>query len=215
MTAIQIKNCGLSCANDIAAATNSGADYIGLVHFPASPRHLEIEQIANLLAQTPATVQTALLLVNPSNALLENILNQAKPDYLQLHGEESPERVGEIKDRFNLPIIKALGISNHNDISKISQYEPVADIFLLDAKPPKDSAIPGGRGETFDWTLLKNAAITLPWFLAGGLHSGNVAEAICISGAKMVDVSSGIELRPGQKDATKIAEFNRTVKASS
>ncbi len=204
----QVKICGLKTAQDITCAITAGADFIGLVHFAKSPRHLELEQASILANQIRNTTKSVMLLVNPDDTLIKEVCTTVKPDYLQLHGKESPKRTAEIKARFGLPIIKAIAVATHKDFSPLKDYEDSCDIVLLDAKPaPNTTELPGGNGISFDWQLLKNQTLRHPYMLAGGLTPDNVTKAIQLTGAPIVDVSSGVESSPGTKDHAKVKAF--------
>ncbi len=205
---ISVKICGLSDPAHVKAAADAGATYVGFVFFAKSPRSVSFERARALALETPAGVAKVALIVNADNAFLDDLVAQVPLDMLQLHGGESPTRVSEVKARFGLPVMKAIGVSGSEDLSAIDTYSTVADQLLIDAKPPKGADLPGGNGLTFDWCLLRDRKYwTRPWMLAGGLDAGNVAEAARLTGAQQVDVSSGVETAPGIKDAQKIADF--------
>ena len=203
---VRVKICGLRTTGDIAAAAEAGATYVGFVFFPKSPRHLEVSSAAALAAEVPVGICKVALTVNASDPELDQIVGAVPLDMLQLHGSESPERVAEVKARYGLPVMKAIGVAAAEDLAQIDLYAPVADQLLIDAKPPKDAVLPGGNGLAFDWRLLAGRKYwQKPWMLAGGLTPDNVAEAIRMTGARQVDVSSGVESAPGVKDPSKIA----------
>jgi len=205
---IAIKFCGLSRADDVTAAARAGARYVGFVHFQKSPRHVSIADMAALGVTVPAGIAKVALTVNADDALLDAMLAAVPLDMLQLHGSESPDRVAEVKARYGLPVMKAVGLADADDLAAIDLYAPVADQLLIDAKPPKDADLPGGNGLAFDWRLLAGRKYwTKPWMLAGGLTPDNVAEAVRLTGARQVDVSSGVETAPGVKDAALMASF--------
>jgi len=205
---IAIKFCGLSRADDVTAAARAGARYVGFVHFQKSPRHVSIADMAALGVTVPAGIAKVALTVNADDALLDAMLAAVPLDMLQLHGSESPDRVAEVKARYGLPVMKAVGLADADDLAAIDLYAPVADQLLIDAKPPKDADLPGGNGLSFDWRLLAGRKYwTKPWMLAGGLTPENVAEAVRLTGARQVDVSSGVETAPGVKDAALMASF--------
>lgn len=190
------------------AAAEAGARYVGFVFFPNSPRHVSHAEAAALADAVPMGVAKVALTVNASDADLDALLGAVPIDMLQLHGGESPERVAAIKDRFGLPVMKAVGIADEGDLAALGDYEQVADQILVDAKPPKTADLPGGNGLSFDWRLLSGRKYwTRPWMLAGGLTPDNVAEAMRLTGARQVDVSSGVESAPGVKDPAKIVAF--------
>lgn len=203
----RVKICGLSTAEDIRVAAEAGARYVGFVFFPKSPRNVTIQQARDLAVDVPLGVAKVALTVNADNDLLDAITGAVPLDMIQLHGSESPERVTEVKARYGLPVMKVVGLSSADDLTRIADYETVADQILVDAKAPKDADLPGGNGLSFDWRLLEGREWAVPWMLAGGLHAGNVAEAIARTGARQVDLSSGVESAPGVKDPAKIREF--------
>jgi len=208
MSDIRIKICGLRSADDISAAAAAGAAYVGFVFFPKSPRHVEIAQAAELAGLVPVGLCKVALTVNATNDELDAITAAVPLDMLQLHGKESPERVAEVKARYGLPVMKAIGVADASDLPQIDLYSAVADQLLIDAKPPRDAALPGGNGLSFDWRLLAGRKYwQRPWMLAGGLTPDNVAEAIRMTGASQVDVSSGVEEGPGQKSPDLIRAF--------
>ncbi|WP_415083305.1 phosphoribosylanthranilate isomerase [Labrys sp. (in: a-proteobacteria)] len=209
-----IKICGLSTPDTLEAALAAGADMVGFVFFEKSPRHIGYDLAAQLGAQVSGRARKTALSVDADDARLDAIVAALAPDGLQLHGKESPERVAAVKARYGLPLLKAIGVSSAADLEGAAVYRGVADWLLLDAKPPKDAAHPGGNGVTFDWTLLKHLDRTLPFMLSGGLDPANVAEAIRISTPDGVDVSSGVEDRPGVKNPDKIRAFVERARAS-
>jgi len=207
-TEIRVKICGLRSPADVQAAAEAGAVYGGFVFFPKSPRNLTVEEAAPLALAAPLGLCKVALVVDADNDTLDRILGQVAIDMLQLHGHESPERVVEIRARYGLPVMKAVGLSGPEDLPQIDIYSQVADQLLIDAKPPKTAVLPGGNGLSFDWQLLARRKYwQRPWMLAGGLNPGNVAEACRMTGARQVDVSSGVERAPGVKDADKIRAF--------
>lgn len=203
---IAVKICGVTSEDIAQEAIAAGASYIGLVHFPPSPRHLDIAAMAKLRTRIPFDIKTVVVLVDADDTLLKDIAAQVRPDFFQLHGSESPHRVMEVKQLTGKPVIKAITIGNQHDFAITADYEEAANMLLFDAKAPAGT-LPGGRGESFDWSLLKNNWYNLPWFLSGGLNADNVALALEQSGAQMVDVSSGVETAPGVKSAEKIHQF--------
>ena len=206
---ILIKNCGLRTRDAIDTAIASGADYLGFILYPPSPRYLAPKEIAALTNNLPNHVKTVTVLVDPTDTELAAMHEHWNPDTLQLHGSESIERIEAIKQQYAKPIIKALGVENADDIAHALTFEPHVDHLLLDAK---DEVQKGGTGQSFDWSLLKDANFSKPWFLSGGLDAANVIEATTHTGAPMVDVSSGIESSRGVKDVDKIKQFNEIVK---
>ncbi|MCX7558974.1 phosphoribosylanthranilate isomerase [Sulfitobacter sp. F26204] len=204
---INVKICGLRCAEDVASAVAAGARYVGFVFFEKSPRHLSPQKAAALAVSVPAGVCKVALVVNATDAFLDDLLDLVPVDMLQLHGSESPERVLEIKARYGIPVMKAVGIADASDLPKLERYLSVADQILVDAKPPKGAELPGGNGLAFDWRLMAGRKWPVPWMLAGGLTADNIAQAVRMTGAQQVDVSSGVENAPGRKDARLIADF--------
>jgi phosphoribosylanthranilate isomerase len=203
----RVKICGLRDAVTLKAAVDAGAAYVGLVFFPKSPRNVTIEDAATLALSVPPGVAKVALVVNADDALLDAITARVPLDILQLHGNETPARIEEIKARYGLPVMKAVGIADESDLAALDDYMKVADQILVDAKPPKDADLPGGNGLSFDWRLLAGRRWPVPWMLAGGLTPENVAEAIALTGAAQVDVSSGVESAPGIKDVGRISAF--------
>ncbi len=204
---MNIKICGLRDVANIKAATNAGARYIGLVFFEKSPRNVSLEQAAELALSVPEGVAKVALTVNATNAFFDELVRMVPLDMLQLHGAETPERVTEVKQRYGLPVMKAVGVADAADLDAISEYEAVADQILVETKAPKNADRPGGNGQTFDWSLIAGRQWKKPWMLAGGLTIENVADAISQTGATQVDLSSGVESSPGVKDAGLIKAF--------
>lgn len=205
----QVKICGLREAEHVAAAIDAGARYLGFNFFPKSPRYVTPEQAAALIAAVPPGIASVGLFVNPGDALLTATLRVAPLDMIQLHGSESPARVAEVKALTGLPVMKVLGVAEPADLDPLWDYGLVADMLLIDAKAPKDAVLPGGNGLSFDWHLLTGRRFLKPWMLAGGLTPANVAEALRLTGAPVADVSSGVEIAPGQKDSDLIRAFLR------
>jgi phosphoribosylanthranilate isomerase len=204
---VEVKICGLSTPDGVAAAVAGGAKFTGFVFYPPSPRHLSPEQAASLIAGVPAGITRVGVFVDPEDDLLARVLAKSPLDMIQLHGEEAPERVGAIKKKFGKKAMKAIKISSEADLGAAAPYFGDADWLMFDARPPKEATRPGGNALAFDWELLRARRWPLPWMLSGGLIAGNLAEAVRVSGAKAVDVSSGVESRPGVKDPAKIREF--------
>ena len=207
MLDVAVKICGLTGPQDVVAAADAGARYVGFVFFPKSPRNVSVQQAKALAAEVPFGVAKVALTVNADDALLDEITQNVAIDILQLHGSESVARVAQIKARTGLPVMNAIGISDADDLQKIVDYGRVADMLLVDAKPPKNADLPGGNGLAFDWRLLAGRKWVVPWMLAGGLTPDNVQLAIQLTGARQVDVSSGVESAPGVKDPAKVAAF--------
>ena len=204
---VSVKICGLATVDDVRACADAGANYMGLVFFEKSPRNITIPAARELALAAPLGLAKVALVVNPSDAELDAITVTVPLDMLQLHGRETPERVAEVKARYGLPVMKAVGIADGDDLPKLESYFGVADQILVDAKPPKGGELPGGNGLSFDWRLIAGRRWPCPWMLAGGLTPENVAEAVKMTGAKQVDVSSGVEDAPGQKNAELIQKF--------
>ena len=203
----QVKICGITRPADLSAVAEAGARYAGFVFFPPSPRHLAVETAAALAIEAPAGVARVGLFVNPEDAALDAVLDRVPLDIIQLHGAETPARVAEVKARTGRPVMKAVGIAAPADLEALWDYGLVADLLLVDAKAPPGADLPGGNGLSFDWRLLAGRRMLKPWMLAGGLNPDNVAEAVRLTGAPMVDVSSGVESAPGVKDAALIRAF--------
>lgn len=209
MADIRVKICGLRTAADVAAVVAAGAAYAGFVFFPKSPRHLTVEQASTLALAAPPGLAKVALTVDADDPTLDAIVEGVALDMLQLHGHESPDRVAEIRSRYGLPVMKAVGVADEGDLAALLDYSMVSDQILVDAKPPRESPLPGGNGLSFDWRLVAQRRWLRPWMLAGGLTPDNVAEAIRLTNARQVDVSSGVESAPGVKDASRIAAFVR------
>ena len=208
MPDIRVKICGLKTPQDIAAAAEAGAAYIGFNFFAKSPRSVTPQEAAALAVEAPIGMCKVALVVNADDAMLDEITSVVPLDMIQLHGQETPERVADVKARYGLPGMKVLGVSSLEDVQRIDAYEGVADQILVDAKAPKDAVLPGGNGVAFDWRLLAQKKYwRAPWMLAGGLNPENVAEAIRVTGARQVDVASGVESAPGEKDPARIKSF--------
>lgn len=203
----RVKICGLRAPAHVAAAAEAGAAYVGFVFFATSPRNIAISDAAALALSVPDGVAKVALTVNATDAELDAVTGAVPLDMLQLHGAESPARVAEVKARYGLPVMKALGVADRADLAALDLYQTVADQILVDAKPPKGAALPGGNGLAFDWTLLLGRVWRKPWMLAGGLTPDNVAQAVRSTNARQVDVSSGVETAPGVKDEALIRAF--------
>ena len=210
---VSVKICGLATVDDVRACADAGANYMGLVFFEKSSRNIIIPAARELALAAPLGLAKVALVVNPSDAELDAITATVPLDMLQLHGRETPERVAEVKARYGLPVMKAVGIADGDDLPKLESYFGVADQILVDAKPPKGGELPGGNGLSFDWRLIAGRRWPCPWMLAGGLTPENVAEAVKMTGAKQVDVSSGVEDAPGQKNAELIQKFVQSSRA--
>ncbi|MEM7057871.1 MAG: phosphoribosylanthranilate isomerase [Pseudomonadota bacterium] len=223
MTDVRVKICGVTSAEDAAAAVAAGSDYIGLNFFPPASRSIRMEQAAAVLAAVPDGVERTALFVDPDDVLIGQVadnlsVGSALPErnaytLIQLHGQEPPARVLEIKERTGLPAMKVVSVRDAGDLAAVEAYSEVADQLLIDAKAPEGSNIPGGHGVPFDWSLLAGRTWSLPWMLAGGLTPENVAEAIRLTGATQVDVASGVEASPGVKDHNKLKAFVAAAKS--
>ena len=212
---LTIKICGLSTPSTLEAALDAGADMVGFVFFPPSPRHIESALARDLAAIAGSRALKVALSVDASDDYLDEVMAALQPDILQLHGRETPQRVAQIRARFGLPVMKALGVSVEADFAPLSAYEEVADRILLDAKPPKDATRPGGNGHAFDWSLLTDRAFHRPWMLSGGLNCDTVASAVAATRPPGIDVSSGVESSPGVKDSALIAAFVARARAAA
>jgi phosphoribosylanthranilate isomerase len=211
---VAAKICGLSAEEAVSAAVAGGAAYLGFVFYQPSPRAVTPREVARLCAPVPSGVARVGLFVDADDAVIEAALALAPLDILQFHGSESPERVGEVRFRFGLPVMKAVAIARPQDVLGAARYEDIADLLLFDAKPPRrPGALPGGNGLAFDWGLIADRSWRRPWMLSGGLTAEVLPEAVRISGAVAVDVSSGVESRPGVKDPKKICAFLAAARA--
>lgn len=208
---VKVKICGARTREIVGTAVEAGADYVGLVFFPRSPRHLELEAAQPLAEAALGRIETVAVVVDPDDSLLDQILTMVRPNLLQLHGSEAPDRVAAIRARFGLPIIKAIGVASADDVAKAAGYRGIADLILFDAKAPAGSDLPGGQGRAFDWSVLSRFSAERPFALSGGLDPDNVWEAIAITGASMVDVSSGVELA-NEKDDYLVRRFIQSAK---
>lgn len=216
LTTSTIKICGLCTADALEVALAAGADMVGFVHFPRSPRHLGLGAGRELSALARGRALRVLLLVDPDDETLDEALAALGPDLVQLHGSETPERVAAIRTRTGIPVMKAIGIAHEADLDRIGLYRGAANRILVDAKPPPGAEIPGGNGVAFDWSLLSSGLELGPdLMLSGGLTPENVARAVALTGIGAVDVSSGVETRPGEKDAGKIAAFIGAARAAA
>lgn len=207
-----VKICGLKTIDALDVAIESGADLVGFVFFEPSPRHVGLEAARTLGQRVRGRALKVALTVDASDVELGRIVEALQPDLLQLHGKETPDRVVVVRTRFGCPVMKALPIAERGDLSPIRLYAQVADRLLFDARAPQDATRPGGLGKPFDWTLLKNLDLDVPFMLSGGLDAGNIAEALAITRAPGVDVSSGVERAPGVKDPEKIRTFIRAAR---
>ncbi|MBN8244902.1 phosphoribosylanthranilate isomerase [Nitratireductor aquimarinus] len=211
---LDVKICGLKTEEALAAALDGGASHIGFIFFEKSPRHVEPDQAGRLREAARGRADVVAVTVNADDAALDAIVAAAKPDILQLHGAESPERVAEVKARYGLPVMKAFAIREAADLEKIAPYRGIADRFLFDAKPPKGSDLPGGNGVSFDWELLAALDDGVDYMLSGGLNAANIGAALNAASPRAIDVSSGVERAPGEKDPDLIRNFFRAVRAA-
>lgn len=207
-----VKICGIKTLDLLDAAIEAGADMIGFMHFARSPRHVSIEDLATLISAARGRVESCVVLVNPDNSCVAEVAALG-PDWIQLHGPESPARVAAIKAEAGVEIMKALPIGSADDVAKVKDFVDAADRILVDAKPPKGADRPGGLGESFDWTLLKALDPSIPFMLSGGLTPDNVADAIRSVRPMGIDVSSGVETAPGVKDKRLIEAFIRNARS--
>lgn len=213
--ALTVKICGLKTPQALDVALESGADLVGFVFFAPSPRHLTFDAARMLGSCVQGRAGKVALTVDADDEMLRAVVEALKPDMLQLHGSEPPARVAAVRARFGLPVMKALPVAERKDLARIDLYKTVADRLIFDARPSQDATRPGGLGQPFDWTLLMGIELRIPFMLSGGLDAGNVAEALRISRAPGVDVSSGVERAPGEKDADKIRAFIRAARAAA
>jgi phosphoribosylanthranilate isomerase len=209
-----VKICGLRTPDALDAALEAGSDLVGFVFFEPSPRHVGYATARALGERVKGRAAKVALTVDADDATFERIVAELKPDMLQLHGQESPEQVRVLKKKFDLPVMKAIPVETADDLSAIAAYEKIADRLLFDARAPRDATRPGGLGKPFDWTLLRNLDPGIPYMLSGGLDADNVAEALRITRAPGVDVSSGVERAPGEKDPDRIRAFVRAARAA-
>jgi phosphoribosylanthranilate isomerase len=208
-----VKICGLSTRETLDVALDAGADMVGFVFFPPSPRHLSLETARHLGKHAKSRAAKVALTVDADDATLANIVEALQPDMLQLHGKETVARLRDIKQKFALPVMKVIAVENASDLASLSGYAAVADRILFDARAPKEATRPGGLGAVFDWHVLENLDLKLPFMVSGGLNAGNVAEAVAVTRAGGVDVSSGVERAPGIKDPEMIRSFGRAARA--
>ena len=212
---VAVKICGLTDSKSIATAVNAGADFVGFVFFRRSPRFLTIEAADDLVAGIPRSVMTVGLFVDPTDSQIEKTLKRVRLGMIQLHGQETPARAGAIRKNFSLPVMKAVGVASRSDVLAAGAFADQADWVLFDAKPAPEALRPGGNAQAFEWPLMRAYSGKSPWMLAGGLTAKNVQTAITASGARAVDVSSGVETSPGVKSPAKIRAFIKAVRAFS
>jgi phosphoribosylanthranilate isomerase len=211
---VEVKICGINSPEAADAAVSAGADYVGLVFFPRSPRHVAPEQAASLATRLRGRCRVVAVLVDATDAEIELAGKAARPDFLQLHGQESAERVAAIRHRFGIPVMKAIGVADMADLAAVARFEQVADRLLFDAKAPRAAGRPGGHGAAFDWQLLRGRKFSRAWLLSGGLNADNIACAIRACAAPGVDCSSGVEASPGVKSPHLIREFVAAARAT-
>ena len=209
-----VKICGLSTRETLETALEAGADMVGFVFFPPSPRHLGLAAARDLGKLVKRRAAKVALTVDADDATLEGIVEALQPDILQLHGREGVARLRDVRQKFSLPVMKAIAVESSADLASLPGYAAVADRILFDARAPKEATRPGGLGAVFDWNILENLDLEIPFMVSGGLNAGNVAEAVRVSGAGGVDVSSGVERVPGQKDPEMIRAFIKAARAS-
>jgi phosphoribosylanthranilate isomerase len=212
--ALDVKICGLKTGDALEAALTGGASHVGFIFFPKSPRNVSPSEAGSLRVMARGKALAVAVTVDADDQFLSDIVTAMRPDMLQLHGMESPERLATIGARYNLPVMKALSISEPADLARVDPYLGIADKFLFDAKPPAGSELPGGNGVSFDWAILRDLSPDIDYLLGGGLNPANVAEAIGIANPPGIDVSSGVESAPGVKDVALIEQFFRTVRAA-
>ncbi len=211
---IRVKICGLTTQIGVDAAVDAGAAYVAFNFFPKSPRYATLDLAAKLALTVPAGVVKVALVVDGDDAFLDELTSKVAIDMLQLHGHETPERVSEVKARYGLPVMKAVGVGEASDLAQLDLYSAVADPLLVDTKPPKGADRPGGNATSFDWGLIAGRRWSVPWMLAGGLTQQNVAQAIAQTGARQIDLSSGVESAPGVKDPALIHAFIEAAKCA-
>ena len=212
---LAVKICGLSTGETLDMALEAGANAVGFVFFPPSPRHISYEVARKLAARVKGRAEKVALSVDADDALLATVVEALRPDALQLHGKESPARVSAIRQRFGLPVMKAIPVEVRGDLAAVADYAGVADRLLFDARAPREATRPGGLGTPFDWRVLQGFTSSIPFFLSGGLDPDNVAAALTITGAPGVDVSSGVERAPGEKDVDRIRAFIRAARRAA
>ena len=202
-----VKICGITSERDLKAAQDIGADFVGFVLEEKSKRYISLKRLEQLSMIIRKPLKSVALLVDPSDSFLEMLLMHSKVDYIQLHGDESPERVKQISKKTKIPLIKAIGVEKESDLLGIRTYEAYVDYILLDSKSKENGDVKGGKGISFNWNIIRGFNFKKPWFLAGGLNANNVIEAMRITGAKMLDVSTGVETKPGKKNFDKMRKF--------
>ena len=212
--AIDIKICGLKTEEAMAAALDGGASHVGFIFFEKSPRNIEIAEAARLRRAARGRAQAVAVSVDADDAMLERIVEGMRPDLLQFHGKESPERIARLKERFGLPVMKAISVREKGDLDLLPAYRGIADRFLLDAKPPAGAELPGGNGLPFDWSILASLDGKVDYMLSGGLNAANIGQAMATARPRGIDVSSGVERAPGIKDPDLIRAFFSAVRSA-
>ena len=207
MSTVRVKICGLKTVADVHAVSAAGAAYFGLNFYPASPRFVTLAKGRVLALAAPALLAKVALTVDATDAILDAIVEAMPLDMLQLHGQETPDRVAQVRARYGLPVMKVIGVRDEGDLAALFDHSTVADQIMIDAKPPKNATLPGGNGVTFDWRLIAGRRWLRPWMLAGGLTAANVAEAVRLTGAQQIDLATGVESAPGVKDPAMIRAF--------
>jgi len=210
---VDVKFCGLTSQHSVNAAVTAGATHLGFIFYPPSPRSVTPQEAGHAAFFSPNRIKRVGVFVDPNDELIMQVVENLCPHILQLHGGETPSRIGQIREKFNLPIMKAIKVASEKDIESIEQYNDCSDIFLFDAKPPlaAQNSLPGGNGISFDWSLLKSFKCEKPWFLSGGINLSNIKDALKVTGSTAVDVSSGVEDKPGEKNTQKIDRFMQKI----
>lgn len=208
---LDIKICGLKTDAALAAALAGGASHVGFIFFPKSPRNIDAAEAGRLRQAARGKAKAVAVTVNATDEALDEIVAAMRPDMLQFHGAETPQRVAEVKARYKLPVIKALAINDAEDLEHIQPFIGIADCFLFDAKPPKDALLPGGNGIAFDWRILAGLDAAIDYMLSGGLNAANIGEALRLANPRGIDISSGVESAPGVKEPALIEQFFRAV----
>ena len=211
---VDVKFCGLTSRHSVNAAVTAGVTHLGFIFYPPSPRSVTPQQAGHAAFLSPNRIKRVGVFVDPNDELITEVIENLSPHILQLHGTETPSRISKIREKFNLPIMKAIKVDSEKDMESIRQYNDCSDIFLFDAKPPlaAQNSLPGGNGVSFDWSLLKSFKSEKPWFLSGGINLSNIKDALKVTGSNAVDVSSGVEDKPGIKNIKKIEQFMQKVK---
>ncbi|MDA4845302.1 phosphoribosylanthranilate isomerase [Hoeflea poritis] len=211
---VSVKICGLKTQETLEAAIDGGASHVGFIFFAKSPRNIALKDAGLLADRARGRARNVAVSVNADDETLDAIVSEVRPDMLQLHGSESPERVAAVKARYGLPVMKAVALKEQGDLRQMEPYQGVADRFLFEARPPAGSELPGGNGVPFDWTILSTIDPDIDYMLSGGLDAENIGDALAATGARGVDLSSGVESAPGQKDIKRIAEFFEALRSA-